>query len=231
MFKILVVEDDRDLNRSSIPVEALLKVNGNLTQPDIAFDISLPTMTSEVEQKVRSIVSSEEMLNQQVLYLLALNRFYTPQYNGNSDGELVSVASSTLSSQVSNVLSQITDKVTLNPSFKSDRNDFSDVEVDLALSSQLFDNRLILNGNLGYRDRSVSQSTFVGDFDLEYLLTKDGRLRLKAYNHFNDAYYYLKSALTTQGIGILYRKDFDDAFKFLRPKRKKEKKKKTEEKK
>lgn len=222
---------DRDLNRSSIPVEALLKVNGNLTQPDIAFDISLPTMTSEVEQKVRSIVSSEEMLNQQVLYLLALNRFYTPQYNGNSDGELVSVASSTLSSQVSNVLSQITDKVTLNPSFKSDRNDFSDVEVDLALSSQLFDNRLILNGNLGYRDRSVSQSTFVGDFDLEYLLTKDGRLRLKAYNHFNDAYYYLKSALTTQGIGILYRKDFDDAFKFLRPKRKKEKKKKTEEKK
>ena len=85
------------------------------------------------------------------------------------------------------------------------------MEVDLALSSQLFDNRLIINGNLGYRDRSVSQTTFIGDFDLEYLLTKDGKLRLKAYNHFNDAYYYLKSALTTQGV---------DAFKFLRKKKK-----------
>ena len=153
---------------------------------------------------------------------MALNRFYTPQFAGNSDGELVSVASSTISSQISNMLSQITDKVSLNPSFKSDRNDFSDMEVDLALSSQLFDNRLIINGNLGYRDRSISQSTFIGDFDIEYLLSRNGALRLKAYNHFNDAYYYLKSALTTQGIGLIYRKDFNDPFAFLkhRPKRK-----------
>ncbi len=212
---------DRDLNRSSVPVEALLKVTGELQHPDLAFDIALPTVTGDVERKVRSIVSSEEMMQQQVLYLLALNRFYTPQFSGTSDGELVSMASSTLSSQISNVVSQLTDKVSLNPSFKSGRNDFSDMEVDLALSSQLFDNRLIINGNLGYRDRSVSQTTFIGDFDLEYLLTKDGKLRLKAYNHFNDAYYYLKSALTTQGVGIIFRKDFDDAFKFLRKKKEK----------
>lgn len=212
---------DRDLNRSSVPVEALLKVTGELQHPELAFDIALPTVTGDVERKVRSIVSSEEMMQQQVLYLLALNRFYTPQFSGTSDGELVSMASSTLSSQISNVVSQLTDKVSLNPSFKSGRNDFSDMEVDLALSSQLFDNRLIINGNLGYRDRSVSQTTFIGDFDLEYLLTKDGKLRLKAYNHFNDAYYYLKSALTTQGVGIIFRKDFDDAFKFLRKKKKK----------
>lgn len=90
------------------------------------------------------------------------------------------------------------------------------MEFDVALSSSLFDNRLLLNGNLGYRDKSTSQTTFVGDFDLEYLLSRDGRLRLKAYNHFNDASYYLKSALTTQGIGVIYRKDFDDPFTFLK---------------
>ena len=214
---------DRDLNRSSVPVEALIKVSGNLEHPLIGYDLSLPTVTGDVERKVRSIISSEEMMQQQVLYLLALNRFYTPQFSGTSDGELVSVASSTISSQVSNILSQMTDKISLNPSFKSDRNDFSDMEVDLALSSQLFDNRLIINGNLGYRDRSVSQTNFVGDFDIEYLLSKNGRLRLKAYNHFNDAYYYLKSALTTQGVGLIYRTDFDDPFKFLRQKSKKKK--------
>lgn len=212
---------DRDLNRSSVPVEALIKVSGNLEHPLIGYDLSLPTVTGDVERKVRSIISSEEMMQQQVLYLLALNRFYTPQFSGTSDGELVSMASSTISSQVSNILSQMTDKISLNPSFKSDRNDFSDMEVDLALSSQLFDNRLIINGNLGYRDRSVSQTNFVGDFDIEYLLSKNGRLRLKAYNHFNDAYYYLKSALTTQGVGLIYRTDFDDPFKFLRRKSKK----------
>lgn len=212
---------DRDLNRSSVPVEALIKVSGILEHPEIGYDLSLPTVTSDVERKVRSIISSDEMMQQQVLYLLALNRFYTPQYTGNTDGELMSVASSTISSQISNIMSQMTDKISLNPSFKSDRSDLSDMEVDLALSSQLFDNRLIINGNLGYRDKSVSQSTFIGDFDLEYLLSKNGRFRLKAYNHFNDAYYYLKSALTTQGVGLIYRTDFDNPFKFLKRKKKK----------
>ncbi len=212
---------DPDLKRSTVPVDALLKVNGPLTHPDIGYDIDFPTMTQEVERKVRSIISSEDMLTRQVIYLLALNRFYTPEYAGSTGGgEFASVASSTLSSQLSNLMGQITDKFSLSPSFKADRSDFSDMEVNLALSSRLLDNRLLINGNLGYRDRSTSQTTFVGDFDIEYLLNPEGKLRLKAYNHFNDASYYLKSALTTQGIGIIYRKDFDDPFAFLRRKKK-----------
>ncbi len=212
---------DPDLKRSTVPVDALLKVNGPFTHPDIGYDIVFPTLTQEVERKVRSIISSEDMLTRQVIYLLALNRFYTPEYAGSSGGgEFASVASSTLSSQLSNLIGQITDKVSLSPSFKADRSDFSDMEVDLALSSRLLDNRLLINGNFGYRDRSTSQTTFIGDFDIEYLLNPDGKLRLKAYNHFNDASYYLKSALTTQGIGIIYRKDFDDPFAFLRRKKK-----------
>ena len=108
---------------------------------------------------------------------------------------------------------------------KSLRSDLNCGErVNLSVSEpMMFDNRLIINGNLGYRDRSVSQSTFIGDFDLEYLLNRSGTLRLKAYNHFNDASYYLKSALTTQGLGIIYRKDFDNPFKWLRPKKKEKK--------
>ena len=208
---------DPDLNRTSVPVDALLKVRGDIHSPEIKFDIKLPTVTSEVERKVRSIISTEDMMNRQVIYLLALNRFYTPEYMGaEQGGELASVASSTLSSQIQNIVGSLTDKFSVAPSFKSEKSDFSDMEVDVALSSSLFDNRLLINGNLGYRDRSTSQTTFIGDFDLEYLLSRDGRLRLKAYNHFNDASYYLKSALTTQGIGIIYRKDFDDPFTFLK---------------
>lgn len=208
---------DPDLNRTSVPVDALLKVTGDIQAPEISFDISLPTVTSEVERKVRSIVSTEDMMNRQVIYLLALNRFYTPEYTGaEQGGELASVASSTLSSQLQNIVGSLTDKFSVAPSFKSEKSDLSDMEVDVALSSSLFDNRLLINGNLGYRDRSTSQTTFVGDFDLEYLLSRDGRLRLKAYNHFNDASYYLKSALTTQGVGVIYRKDFDDPFTFLK---------------
>lgn len=202
--------NDRELNRTSVPVEALLKVSGVLTSPNIDFDIELPTVTEETAQKVRSIISTEDMMSKQVIYLVALNKFYPPEYmtTNNSGGEWASVASSTISSQLQNMIGQITDKFTVAPSIRSDKGDFSDIEVDIALSSQLFDNRLLLNGNIGYRDPSNSSTTFVGDFDLEYLLNKKGTWRLKAYNHFNDQNYYLKSALTTQGIGIVWRKEF-----------------------
>ena len=214
---------DRELNRTNVPVEALLKVKGVMTNPDISFDIELPTLTEETRRKVRSIISTEDLMSRQVIYLLALNRFYTPEYMGNSSngGEWASVASSTLSSQLQNVLGQLTDKFTVAPSLRSDSGDFSDLEVDVALSSALLNNRLLINGNFGYRDKSTSNTTFVGDFDIEYLLNRGGNLRLKAYNHFNDQNYYLKSALTTQGIGIVYRRDFDNLFAFLKRRRRK----------
>lgn len=204
---------DRDLNRTNVPVDAMLLVNGEMSSPDISFDIELPTLNDEVEQKVRSIISSEDMMNLQMIYLLALNRFYTPEYmGGNSGGEWASVASTTISSQLQNIMGQLTDKFSLLPSFKSDKGDFSDLEVDVALSSRLFNNRLIVNGNFGYRDPSISSTTFIGDFDIEYLLNRQGNWRLKAYNHFNDQNYYLKSALTTQGVGIVWRRDFNHIF-------------------
>lgn len=213
---------DRDLNRTNVPVDAVLHVEGDMQNPNISFDIELPTLTQEVVRKVKSVISTDDMMNRQIIYLLALNRFYTPEYMGNTGngGEFASVASSTISSQLSNIMGQLTDKFTLAPSFRSDKGDFSDMEVDVALSSRLLNNRLLLNGNFGYRDKNTSMTTFVGDFDIEYLLSKSGTLRLKAYNHFNDQNYYLKSALTTQGIGVIYRKDFDNPFTFLKRRRK-----------
>ena len=216
--------NDKELNRTNVPVDAVLNVTGDMTSPNVTFDIDLPTLTEETARKVRSIISTEDMMSRQIIYLLALNRFYTPEYMGISSngGEWASVASSTLSSQLSSMLGQLTDKVNVMPSLRSDKGDFSDVEVDVALSSRLLNNRLLINGNFGYRDHSTSNTTFVGDFDIEYLLNSNGNLRLKAYNHFNDQNYYLRSALTTQGLGIIYRKEFDNPFTFLRRKKKPE---------
>lgn len=150
-------------------------------------------------------------MNRQIVYLLALNRFYTPDYMGTdgSNNELASVASTTLSTQLSSMLGELTPGWSFSPYFRTERGDFSDMEVDLALSSTLLNNRLVLNGNLGYRDRATSSTTFIGDFDIEYMLNRSGTLRLKAYNHFNDQNYYLRSALTTQGVGIIFKRDFN----------------------
>ena len=213
---------DDALNRTNVPVNALLIVTGDMRNPDINFDLEFPTLTQDIYRKVRSIVNTDEMMNRQIIYLLALSRFYTPEYMSATKGnELVSVASSTISSQLSSILGQLSDKWSLAPNIRSDRGDFSDVEVDVALSSHLLNNRLLLNGNFGYRDNALNNNSFIGDFDVEYLLNKRGTIRLKAYNRYNDQNYYVKTALTTQGVGIMFKRDFDNIFSFLRPLRKK----------
>lgn len=211
---------DKELNRTNVEVRALLLVKGDIRQPQISFDLEFPTLRSDVYNKVRSIISTEEMMNRQIIYLLALNRFYTPDYMGSTTkgNELFSVASSTLTSQMSNILGRLSDNWTVSPNVRSDRGDFSDVEVDVALSSRLLNNRLLLNGNFGYRDKSLNSNQFIGDFDIEYLLNRRGSIRLKAYSHSNDENYYVRSAATTQGVGVMYKQDFDNILSFLKRK-------------
>ena len=213
---------DKEINRTNVPVHALLRAEGPISQPDISFDLEFPTLQTDAYRKVKSIINTDEMMNRQIIYLLALNRFYTPDYMNGGEGtrgnELTSVASSTISSQLSSMLGKMTEYVSISPNFRSNKGDFSDMEVDLALSSQLLNNRLLLNGNFGYRDKTYSNqgSNFIGDFDIEYLLTRRGTLRLKAYNHFNDQNYYVRNALTTQGVGVVWKHDFDRPFDFMR---------------
>lgn len=209
---------DKDLNRTKVPVHAILNVTGPLQQPELSFDLEFPTLTQDVYRKVRSIVSTDEMMNRQIIYLLALNRFYTPDYMASATrgNELMSVASSTISSQLSNILGGLSDKWNIAPTFRSDRGDFSDVEVDVALSSNLLNNRLLFNGNFGYRDKALNNTQFVGDFDIEYLLNRAGSLRLKAYNRYNDLNYYVRTAATTQGVGISLRHNFDSFTDLIR---------------
>lgn len=86
---------------------------------------------------------------------------------------------------------------------------WSDVEAEAILSGRMLNNRLIINGNFGYRENTMRNTNFVGDFEAIWLLSKNGDFRLRGYNQTNDRY-FTKSTLTTQGIGIMYNKDFSN---------------------
>jgi hypothetical protein len=73
----------------------------------------------------------------------------------------------------------------------------------------MLNNRLLINGQFGYRDNATNaNSSFIGDFDIRYLLFPNGNLAFKVYNQTNDRY-FTRSALNTQGIGLIMKKDFD----------------------
>lgn len=213
--------------RSKVPVDCVIHLSGALEQPEISFDIELPGATSDLERQVKSYIRTEEMLNRQMLYLLVLNRFYTPPEFSDSDrNNDYSLLASTLSTQLSNLLGSLSDKVQVGTQFHhSNEGDYTSTEVELMLSSSFVDNRLIVYGNFGYIDNPYindNSAPLVGDFDVEYKLTKNGDIRLKGFNHYNYRYYYSQTPQWTQGVGVVFRKDFDHFMDIFRRKKKTE---------
>jgi len=210
-----------NMSRTTVPIDCKLNVTGSLSSPQISFDLEVKNAGDDIQTLVHNIIGTPEMLNREVFYLLLFGRFYTPEYasttsNNTAGGGLSSFASAALASQLNNLLGHISDNFSLGTSFYSDKGDFSDMEMDVNLQTRLFSDRLLLSGNLSYRDPasrigmqgSNSNNAFIGDFDIEGLLNQAGTLRLKAYSHYNERYYNINNALTTQGIGIVMRKDF-----------------------
>ncbi|MDR2470214.1 MAG: translocation/assembly module TamB domain-containing protein [Tannerella sp.] len=195
---------------TSVPVNCVLMLNGRLQNPAISFDMELPNSTGELARQVKSFIDTEDMMARQIVYLLALNKFYTPDYSRNDrrSNEFSAVASSALSAQLSNILNSLTDKVQIGANIRSRQDGVTDTEAEMLLSSQLLDNRLLFNGNFGYKNNFIQTNAFIGEFDLEYKLTPRGDIRLKAYNHANDMYRYNMKSLNRQGAGIMFRKDF-----------------------
>ena len=104
--------------------------------------------------------------------------------------------------------------------FTSGTTGWNDLEVDGQLQGRLLNDRLLINGNLGYRDRPTSTSNFVGDFDIRYLLTPKGGVSLRAYSETTDRY-FTRSSLTTQGVGLSLQRDFTRFWQLFRRERKK----------
>lgn len=211
--------------RQSVPVNCVLQLDGLLRSPTITFDMELPNSNEELERQVKSLVDTEDMMSRQIVYLLVLNKFYTPNYtDGYRGNEWNAVASSAISQQLSSLLGSLTDKVQIGANIRADRNELSNqTEMEMLLSSQLFDNRLLINGNFGYRNSIYTnqKNVFVGEFDLEYKLTRSGEISLKAYNHSNDnnLYQYMKQSMTTQGVGIKFQKEFNHLSELFRRRR------------
>ena len=213
---------DASLNQSTVKVNCLMNLTGSLANPDIKFDLDLPMVSEEDRELVRSATSTEEQMNTQIIYLLGIGKFYTYDYannQGQSSNATSSLAFNTLSGQLNNMLSQWMDNENWNlgANLSTGEKGWTDVEAEAILSGRLLNNRLLINGNFGYRENVLANTNFVGDFEVVWLLTRNGDFRIRAYNQTNDRY-FTKSTLTTQGVGFMYKKDFnkwDDLFQWF----------------
>lgn len=217
-----ILADDPTYSKiSNANVDCLLYLTGNIQRPIIKFGLELPNSDEEVKRKLASIVNTEETLNRNVASLLALGHFYTMDKSSGQSGatgnsELSSVGFSTLSSEIGSLLSRINNDVNVglnyNPGSEATA---TGQEFEVALSTQFLNDRLLVNGNFGYRENNMTTldepagNSGIIDFDIEYKLNPSGKFRTKAFNRSDNSYFRQNSNGTTQGVGLIYREDFD----------------------
>ena len=202
---------------NTVRVNCLMNIGGQPKSPQVTFDLDLPNVNADEKQMVRSLLSSQQEMNQQVLYLLGIGRFYNQGQNNASQQQdqtslaMQSFLSGTLSTQINTVLNSVikNDQWNFGANISTGTEGWNNAEYEGIVNGRLLNNRLLINGQFGYRDNATQANpSFIGDFDIRYLLLPNGNIALKVYNQTNDRY-FTRSSLNTQGIGVILKHDFN----------------------
>ena len=211
----------KSFSSNNIRVDCIMNITGTPSAPKVDFTMDLPTVNSDAKQMIYSVINSQEEMNQQVLYLLGIGRFYSQTKNNSSisteDGleqsqtslAMQSFLSGTISQQINSVLSNLVKSKSWNFGANISTGDegFYNAEYEGTLSGSLLNNRLLFDGQFGYRDNPNATESFIGDFDLRYLIYPNGNLSIHMYNQANDRY-FTRNSMNTQGLGLIMKKDF-----------------------
>ncbi len=219
---------------TTINIEVIMNLSGNLLSPDIDFDIVLAdkNVNSNIESAITQLSNDESELNKQVLSLLVLNRFSSNKASASTtvSYEIENTARQSLSKLLSQQLNRFSNQYlkgvdvsfdidSYNQVVENQVNTRTDLSVDV--SQNLFNDRLKLTvgGNVAVEENKqnggTSSSDLTGDFELEYKISKDGTYRVKAFNktEYEDE---LNGDVTKTGLSFMFIKDFtrfSDLFK------------------
>ena len=195
-----------------------LGLTESLMKPTIAFDIKVTKADESGKALLARITGEEDELNRQFFSLLLWKRFQ-PLKGSTSVGG--SAAMDLVSNQINSMLSQVSKDYKLNVNLDAD-NLTGENTMALGVSKGFLDDRLIFTGSFGVEKYAESsqqtQSAFIGDVSLEYLLNENGTVRITVFNESND-YSIIQDknlGLFTQGAGLHYQENFNDFdnFKF-----------------
>jgi hypothetical protein len=224
------------IKQQRVPVECLLYLKGRLLHPDISFDLNFPdntgtlgtTNASALQNSLRKLRSDPQLMEQQVMSLMLFGTFapaagigQAANNSGGINNELNNTVSDLISAQANNLISKIIPGFEVSADYQSYQATASQSQQSrtiLTATQNLLNERLQLRTSFDL-ERAGSNNNFMG----QYSITPDGNLKLTGYNRTNnttDPLNYNKN-VTTQGIGLYYRKEFDKFNEFIRKKNRK----------
>jgi hypothetical protein len=210
-----------DSYTTRVPVDCKIMLSQKLLTPSIKFGIDFPNLDQQTRTLVDGMLNTEEKINTQFLGLLVINSFISDpgmtsagtQTSNSSLGTtgLYNTASELLSNQLSNWLSQWSKNFDIGINYRPGlESELSSDQVEMALSTQILDDRVSISSNVGVGGNKNSNNALVGDFTVDIKLNKSGKLRGKAFaRNNNDVLLTSQQTNYTTGAGIVYREDFN----------------------
>lgn len=214
--------------RQVLPFYVYLNIDGQLEKPIISFDLDMPeaeqgAIGGQVYGRIQQINQQEGELNRQVFSLLVLNRFYPEPGSDGSGGGIATVARDNLNDALSDQLNSFSDKLLGNTGLELDFGlaSYTDyqgetpqerTQLDIAAQKKLFDDRLIVRVgsevDLQGSSPSNEPTPLIGNVSLEYLLTENGRYRLKGFRK-NEYENIIDGQTIVSGIALIFTQEFN----------------------
>lgn len=194
-------------------------VSGKLREPKLSFSIDVPDLDPTTKSRVESALNTEDKVQRQFLSLLISGSFIPDEQSGvvNNTNMLYSNVAEIMAGQLNNILQKLDIPLDFGLNYQASESGTN--IFDVAVSTQLFNNRVIVNGNVGnreYANSSSSEGDVVGNLDIEIKLDKSGQLRLNLFSHSSDDYTSYLDNTQRNGIGIAYQREFNNFKEFIR---------------
>lgn len=212
----LIADETSVSNRRNI--DCGIKITEKMMNPRLSFHIDVPDLDPVIKSKVDNALSTDDKMQKQFLSLIISNNFLPDEQSGivNNSSVLYSNVSEIMANQINNIFEKLDIPVDLGINYQP--NDKGTDIFDVALSTQLFNNRVIVNGSVGNKQSKLGSTSndVVGDIDIEIKLDKSGGWRLNIFSHSADQYTNFLDDSQRNGIGITWQQEFNSISRYFK---------------
>ena len=195
-----------------------IDITEKLRNPKISFSIDVPDLDPITASQVEAALNTQDKIEKQFVYLLLSNSFMPDESSGVSvkgTNILFSNVSSIMSNQINNIFQKLGIPLDLGLNYQA--NDRGNDIFDVAVSTQLFNNMVVVNGTIGNRQYSTTNgSSVAGNIEIEVKLNRQGTVRVTVFSHSTDIYTSYLDNTQRNGVGIAYQKEFNTFRQFFK---------------
>jgi hypothetical protein len=198
-------------------VECGISISDKIRNPRLSFSIEIPDLDPTIKSRVESALSTEDKIQKQFLSLILSNSFLPDEQSGivNNSSMLYSNVTEMLANQLSNIFQKLDIPLDLGLNYQP--NEKGNDIFDVAVSTQLFNNRVVVNGSVGNKQYNTGGTQdVVGDLDIEIKLDRSGSFRLNLFSHSADSYTNFLDNSQRNGVGLTYQTEFNSFGQFIK---------------